>query len=70
MVVRSGQLHIPTEQHYMGPLCLRVQPAHGPPVPARTTGREAHCEAPRSTRPRGAPRCVADRRSYGFLLPT
>ena len=38
MAVRSGQLHIPPEQHYMGIVRLRIQPAHGSAVPARTSG--------------------------------
>ena len=38
MAVRSGQLHIPPEQHYMGLVRLRIQPAHGSAVPARTSG--------------------------------
>ncbi len=70
MAVRSGQLHIPAEQHYMGTLRLRVQPAHGTPVSARTAGHKARREAARSSCPRGAPRFVADGRSYGFLLLT
>lgn len=60
MLDRPCQLHVPPEQHNMGAVRLRIQPAYVPPVPAFAAQHDliALGEAPRSPGPRGAARYV------------